>query len=253
MPLAFGSQTAGSVIRPASFCGVVGYKPSFGLIDPTGVRLLAVTLDTVGVLSRDVRDAAYFVSVLTRRPALRFEDAPEKRRRIGLCHTYEWPAADEDTRTALATAADLMADAGADVREITLSEPFGRLAEAQALIMDFEAARSTAFELLNHHDKLSKKFLERADAGAAYTVDEYDAARALVMACQGNLDEEMKGLGVLVCPSAPGAAPKDLDATGDPVFNRIWTTLGTPCVSVPGLTGQNGAAGRNPDRWARHG
>lgn len=253
VPLAFGSQTAGSVIRPASFCGVVGYKPSFGLIDPTGVRLLAVTLDTVGVLSRDVRDAAYFVSVLTRRPALRFEDAPEKRRRIGLCHTYEWPAADEDTRTALATAADLMADAGADVREITLSEPFGRLAEAQALIMDFEAARSTAFELLNHHDKLSKKFLERADAGAAYTVDEYDAARALVMACQGNLDEEMKGLGVLVCPSAPGAAPKDLDATGDPVFNRIWTTLGTPCVSVPGLTGQNGAAGRNPDRWARHG
>lgn len=130
-----------------------------------------------------------------------------------------------------------MADAGADVREITLSEPFGRLAEAQALIMDFEAARSTAFELLNHHDKLSKKFLERADAGAAYTVDEYDAARALVMACQGDLDEEMKRLSVLVCPSAPGAAPKGLDATGDPVFNRIWTTLGTPCVSVPGLTG----------------
>lgn len=89
VPLAFGSQTAGSVIRPASFCGVVGYKPSFGLIDPTGVRPLAVTLDTVGVLSRDVRDATYFVSVLTRRPALRFEDAPEKRRRIGLCHTYE--------------------------------------------------------------------------------------------------------------------------------------------------------------------
>ena len=108
------------------------------------------------------------------------------------------------------------------------------------MIMDFEAARSTAFELLNHHDKLSKKFLERADAGMAYTVDENDAARALVMACQGDLDEEMKGLGVLVCPSAPGVAPKGLDATGDPVFNRIWTMLGTPCVSVPGLTGQNG-------------
>ena len=95
-PLAFGSQTVGSIIRPASYCGVVGYKPSYSLIDRTGVRPLADTFDTVGVLTRSVSDAAYFVSVLSRRPTLRLDGELEAPPSIGVCRTHEWPAADED-------------------------------------------------------------------------------------------------------------------------------------------------------------
>ena len=239
-PLAFGSQTVGSTIRPASYCGVAGYKPSYGLVARAGMRPLAETFDTVGVLTRSVADAAYFVSVLSRRPSLRLEGTLETPPRIGLCRTHEWPAADKDAAAALETAARLAADAGAQVREITLPEIFSRLAKAQAVIVDYEAARTAVYDLAVHRDLVSKSFAERADAGFACPPEAYDDALSIVAEAQASLDAAMGDVDVLLCPSAPGEAPKGLGATGDPVFNRMGTALRVPCLNIPGLTGHLG-------------
>ena len=239
-PLAFGSQTVGSIIRPASYCGVVGYKPSYGLIDRTGVRPLADTFDTVGVLTRSVPDAAYFVSVLSRRPTLRLDGELEAPPSIGVCPTHEWPAADEDAAAALETAARLASDAGGQVRETVLPELFAVLGEAQGLIVDYETANSAAYELAFHRDNVCKSFLDRAEAGLAYTADQYDDALCVVARAQTGLDAAMDGVDVLLCPSSQGQAPEGLGTTGDPIFNRMGTALRAPCVNIPGLSGRSG-------------
>ena len=239
-PLAFGSQTVGSIIRPASYCGVVGYKPSYSLIDRTGVRPLADTFDTVGVLTRSVPDAAYFVSVLSRRPTLRLDGELEAPPSIGVCRTHEWPAADADAAAALETAARLASDAGGQVRETVLPELFAVLGEAQGLIVDYETANSAAHELAFHRDNVSKSFLDRAEAGLAYTADQYDAALSVVARAQTGLDAAMDGVDVLLCPSSQGQAPEGLGTTGDPIFNRMGTALRAPCVNIPGLSGRSG-------------
>ncbi|MEK9726357.1 MAG: amidase, partial [Rhodospirillaceae bacterium] len=239
-PLGFGTQTVGSTIRPASYCGVVGYKPSFGLIDRTGVRPLADVFDTVGLFARDVEDMAYFASVLSRRPDLRLDGRPDTPPRIGLCRTPEWPAADPDSRAALETAAKRAAKAGADVREIDLPEVFAEVGQAQETVVDYQAATSAAYELSFHRDHVSDAYVRRAEAGMACSPEQYDAVLALLDTARHVFDAVMAGVDVLLMPSAPGEAPKGLQTTGDPVFNRLGTALRVPCLSVPGLRGASG-------------
>ena len=240
VPLAFGSQTVGSIIRPASYCGVVGYKPSYGLIDRTGMRPLAETFDTPGVLARTVPDAACFASVLSRRPDLCLDGPLMVPPSIGLCRTHEWAAAAEDGAEALELAATLAAKAGGKICDIVLPDSYADLGRAQGTIVDFEAAQAAAYELSNHPDQLSQKFRERAEAGRATSVEQYDAALDIVARAQSQLTTIIDGVDVLLCPSAPGEAPEGLGATGDPVFNRLGTALRVPCINVPGLTGRSG-------------
>ncbi|HYH21680.1 MAG TPA: amidase [Azospirillum sp.] len=239
VPLAFGTQTAGSVIRPASYCGCVGYKPSFGLIDRTGVRPFADSLDTVGVFAATVEDAAFFASVLAGRPALRAGDEPF-RPRIGLCRTHEWEAAGPATRDALDEAAHRLRAAGIEVRDVTPSERWRGLLEAQKTVMAYEGARSCAPEMLAAPDRLSAKLREILETGAAIAPEDYDAAMVLAAEGRAGFDEALGAMDVLLVPSAPGEAPEGLAATGDPVFSRVWTLLGVPCVNVPGLRGPSG-------------
>jgi amidase len=239
VPLAFGTQTAGSIIRPASFCGCVGYKPTFGLIDRTGVRPFADSLDTVGVFATTVEDAAFFTSVVAGRPNLHIADEVF-RPRIGLTRTHAWEAAEPATATALDEAAARLRAAGLEVREVALPERWRGLLEAQKTIMAFEAARSHAPEMLTAPDRLSVKLRELLEAGAVIAAEDYDAAKVLVAEARAGFGDVLDGLDVLLTPSAPGEAPVGLGATGDPVFNRLWTALGVPCISVPGLTGPMG-------------
>ncbi len=239
VPLAFGTQTAGSVIRPASFCGCVGYKPTFGVIDCTGVRPFADSLDTVGVFATTVQDAALLTSVIAGRPNLRVADE-EFRPRIGLIRTHAWEAAEPATALALDEAAARLRAAGLEIREIELPEWWRGLLEAQKTIMAFEAARSHAPEMLTASDHLSAKLRELLEVGALIAPEDYDAAKALVAEARAGCSDVLDELDVLLTPSAPGGAPEELGATGDPVFNRIWTALGVPCISVPGLTGPTG-------------
>ncbi len=239
-PLAFGTQTAGSVIRPASFCGCVGYKPSFGLINRAGIKPLADSLDTVGVLARTVDDAAFFAGVLTERPALRHLAAPGRPPRFGLYRTPMWDEAEPATAAALDTAHAALEHAGARVEELARAPDHHGLTAAQDKIMGFETVRALADERIRHSAELSPRLAQLLDAGMAVGAEEYDAARALTEAARAGLAGFFAGCDAILVPAAPGEAPAGLGYTGNPVFNRMWTLLGVPCVTVPARWGESG-------------
>lgn len=240
VPLAIGTQTAGSVIRPASFCGVVGYKPTFGLISPAGLKVAAWSLDTVGVFARNVHDAALLAGALSDRGLGVVMSSPARPPRFGLCRTPQWDAASEDTDTALAEAAQRIASAGGQFEERPLPDEFSDLLSAQKTIMAYEAARSLAFEHDVHAHQLSSMLKKLLVEGMNIPARAYDDARRLAARCRTWLADVFADIDVLLAPSAPGVAPERATGTGDPIFNRIWTLLGTPCVNVPGLHGRDG-------------
>jgi Asp-tRNA(Asn)/Glu-tRNA(Gln) amidotransferase A subunit family amidase len=240
VPLAFGTQTAGSIIRPAAFCGVVGYKPSFGLISRVGVKALSDTLDTVGTIARTVPDAAYFAAAITGRHELRVDQPFAGSLRVGICRTYEWKHALPETVAALEAAARRLAAAGAAISEIKLPPTYANLVQAQTDIMFAEQAQSLAYERLTHWDKISAKLQGILAAGIVVSFERYDAAQTLARNCRRALVDVFADCDVLLAPSAPGAAPAGLDMTGDPVFNRMWTLLRTPCVTIPAAAAANG-------------
>lgn len=240
VPLALGTQTGGSTIRPAAFCGIVGYKPTFGWISRAGVKPCAESLDTIGVFGRNVEDAAFLASVLTGRPSLALNENPRVPPHVGLCHTYEWPHAASETVKAFEDAREQLSRLSVTAREVDLPESFSRLAEAQATIMNFEMAQSFAYEYSNHRDKLSTRLQELIATGQKCSPQTYDKAAALATECRGLLQCIFSDLDVLVAPSAVGEAPEGLASTGDPIFNTIWTLLHVPCVNIPFSKGPKG-------------
>ncbi len=239
-PLAFGSQTAGSVIRPAAFCGVVGYKPSFGLISRAGMKLMADSLDTIGVIARSVADCALFAGAVSGRDLGDPEQKPPRAPRIGICRSPSWPAALPETQKLLPRVATALARAGAAVTEHELPAEFAALAEAHPIVMNHESARALGWELAEHRDRISPELLERLEFGLAQTDDAVARAGAVFEQTRLGFPAATEGLDVLVTPAAPGQAPAGLGWTGDPVFNFIWTSLHVPCVTVPAGEGLDG-------------
>jgi amidase len=160
--------------------------------------------------------------------------------RIGLARTYEWNRAHADTTAAFEDAGRRLSAAGAQVREVTLPEPFADLAEAQTSIMVSEVAKCLSHEWLAHREQLSREMVAMIDTGLAVGAERYDAAQSLARVCRGLLPQVFDGVDVLIAPSAIGEAPVGMQATGDPLFSRIWTLLRTPCVHVPCALGQHG-------------
>jgi Asp-tRNA(Asn)/Glu-tRNA(Gln) amidotransferase A subunit family amidase len=240
VPLALGTQTAGSVIRPASFCGVVGFKPSFGVIPRAGVKPLADSLDTIGTMARNVADAAFFAGVLSGRPALRDVAMPAAAPRFGLYRTPMWEDAEPSTVAALGHARAALERAGARVAEIAIPPEHQGLTAAQDTVMGFELVRGLAYERLQHSAELSPRLAQLLDAGMAIGADVYDAALAETAAARAGLGGFFGSCDALLAPAAPGEAPEGLGYTGNPLFNRMWTLLGTPCVTLPSIWGANG-------------
>jgi Asp-tRNA(Asn)/Glu-tRNA(Gln) amidotransferase A subunit family amidase len=240
VPLAFGSQTAGSIVRPAAYCGVVGYKPTFGTVNRVGVKMISDTLDTVGALARSVPDVALFVAALADRPELLIERPLGRPPRVGLCRTHQWDRAHPETVTAFEDAARGLGEAGATLRDVVLPPQFAELVDAQIAIMVHEVAKSLSYERLVHREKLSVEMIAMIDAGLAVSSARYDAARALAQRSRSSLAEVFADVDVLLAPSTVGEAPYGIAATGDPLFNRMWTLLHTPCVHLPSAAGPRG-------------
>lgn len=234
VPVALGTQTAGSIVRPASFCGTYGFKPTFGTVPTAGCRPIGPSLDTIGPLARAVEDLALVAGVLAG-DAGRFADHRVRRPSIAFARTHEWERADRATRDALTR---LAADVG--LPTVALPADFSKLVDAQATIMDAEAAIALDREWLTHPEQLSAQLRELLARGRATPQADVRAARTLVAACRSALPSAFAGHDALLVPSVVGEAPEGLDATGDPVFCRGWTALGTPAVAVPGLTGPDG-------------
>ena len=233
VPLAFGSQTAGSVIRPAAYCGTVGYKPSFGLISRVGVKALSDTLDTIGTIARTVPDAALLAAAITGRRDLLVEKPLFTKLRVGICHTFEWKHAQAETVAAFEDVATRLAAASVQVKEVKLPPTYASLAQAHTDIMLVEQALSLAHERLMHWPQISARLQGILEAGLQIPLERYDSAQTLARNCRRTLTEVFIDCDVLLAPSAPGAAPAGLSHTGDPIFNRIWTLLRVPCVTVP--------------------
>lgn len=234
VPLALGTQTSGSLIRPASFCGVVAYKPTRGTIDKTGVKTLADSLDTVGTMARDVRDAAFFASALSGRPDLPADIGTP---RIGIFRTPHWDMAQAETHDAIARAERAAAKAGAKFVEVAPPAGFADLIDVHDVVMNREMLHALSFERLMRADKISQKTRDYLAAKTMPTPEQYDAALAKAADVRARLGEMFKTCDVLLTAASVGQAPVGLDSTGDPTFNRVWTLLGVPCVAVPTFRG----------------
>lgn len=238
---AFGTQTAGSIIRPAAFCGVVGYKPTHATLPLAGIKMLAPSLDTVGVLARTVDDAAYLAGTLARLPLRPGQEAASAPRlRVGICHTPHWDRAGADARSALAEAARLMERAGALLVDVALPAPCGGLADAQIRIMGHEAAAAFAPESRAAADGFSPAFAAFLAAGREIDGAAYAEAQRLAAAGRDAIAGVFEHVDILLAPSAEGVAPAGLASTGDPIFSRMWSLLGNPCVHVPVARGTGG-------------
>ena len=229
VPVALGTQTAASIIRPASFCGVIGFKPTHGLIPIDGVHRLSPSLDTLGFFVRRIEDIEPLLEVLAGRPPV---EPGISRPRLGFVRTEAWPRAEPETRKAVEAAA---ARLGAP--EIELGASFTGLVEAQIAIMGAEAHENMRGE---PREKLSAKLQKFLADGAAVSPERRRAAYAQAEQCRREVDRKFDVLDALVTPAAIGEAPVGLDSTGDPLFSRIWTLLGTPCASLPVLRGAAG-------------
>ncbi len=238
MPLGLGTQTGGSVLRPSSYCGVVGFKPSFCLINRAGVKPNSESLDTVGLIARGVEDIALSLPVVTEcaAPVLSAMNKP----RIGFCRTPQWASAELATVAAIEAAAATFARAGARVTEFTLPPAFNAMAAAHGVINDYEAFRALSHELRTASDKISATLQPRLPRWAATTVEAYINAQNIVADCQRMLRDVFKDYDALLVPSAPGEAPVTLNSTGESTFNSIWTALHVPAITLPAGKGPNG-------------
>jgi amidase len=239
-PLALGTQTGGSVLRPAAYCGIVGFKPTFDAINPAGVKPNSASYDTVGLMARTVADVALGLAVMTRPSAAGFALPAIDKPRIGFYRTPQWSKAEPPTAAALEDAASRLAGAGARVREVAMPEKFDAFSDARARIGDFESSRALAWERRSFEEKISEKVRARLARADSCTLDEFVAAQKVLAECRRLLEVTFGEFDVLLVPSAPGEAPQGLATTGDAVFNQMWTAMHTPAVTVPVFKGPTG-------------
>ena len=240
VPIALGTQTTSSIVRPAAFCGTVGYKPTFNLLNRAGLKFLSESLDTLGVLSRTVPDAAMIVEELSGSAPARFEEIAAVKPRIGFCRTPYWNQADAATHAALEGAIPALERAGARVREIELEGDFATLADMQIRMSSFEFYRALTYERTRFPELISESLTARIRGGGHVTRAQYDEAHAVARRCRAKLDEIYASYDVLISPSATGEAPHGLESTGDPIFGMTWTLMHGPAITLPVFTGPRG-------------
>jgi amidase len=256
VPLAVGTQTTGSTIRPAAYCGCVGYRPTWGDIRCHGVMEAAGSLDTVGLIARSVADIALYRDVLlgvAPQPlAAKIIDAP----RIGFCRTPFWDQCDASTQASLEDCAAKLAKAGAKVSDVTLPDDFKRIDDAHRWVSSFEFARNRAWEIDHHYEMISETLRNnRLKDGLACSFEKYRDSRSFLARMRRSLHDVFNDYDVLLAPSASGEAPVGLNATGNASHCVLWTSTHVPCMTLPLFSGPNGLpvgaqliAARNHDR-----
>lgn len=233
----YGTQTGGSVLRPASFCGAVGYKPSYNLISRGGMKFAAESRDTIGVIVRRVEDADLLSSVLTGRPRMRVRETAPK---IGLCRTHLWEHALPESKHAVEDAAECLASGGATITEIRLPESFSALAEARTVINPYERARALAFEWDHNRSVISPGLTAQIEKGLQISYDRYVNSLKRIKACRDEIPEMFGDVDVLLAPAVTGEAPLGLQSTGDTRFQEFWTALHVPAITLPTHQGPHG-------------
>ncbi|MBX2837919.1 MAG: amidase [Gammaproteobacteria bacterium] len=251
-PGAIGTQTNGSVIRPAAFCGTVGYKPSFGLIPRTGVLRQSPFLDQVGVFARHVEDAALMAEVMMGPDGIDTyclpQHAPQALQQIcaqepplppkfAFVKTAAWDQADSDTQEGLAEVVDALGD---QVTEVSLADSFSGVWSDIKAINEAEIAAWYGPLYRNAKEQLDPSNISQIESGMAISASRYIEAMGQRSHLNGILEEIFDEYDAIICPSAIGEAPKGLSVTGDPVFCSPWSLCGVPAVTLPLLQGSDG-------------
>ena len=240
VPFAIGTQTGGSVIRPAAYCGVVGFKPSFGLFPPAGMRINTETLDTVGIMARSVGDIALFRAAMMAIPYMP-PAMPETPPRLGLCRGPHWDEAQPEGRAVLAAAADRLASAGAVICETTFPPECAEADEIQRTLGSFEGLRNHMPELYRHEALLSAALRdEKIAPGRKLTVEAFHNACRGAERARAAAREWAGGFDAILTLPASGQAPRGLASTGSAVFNALWTQVYMPCLTLPAGHGPDG-------------
>lgn len=238
-PLAFGTQTAGSILRPAAFCGVVGYMPTHGAIHRAGMKVMSETLDTIGALARTVADCALLVGAMTRADLGNPEARPGRAPRLLLVLGDTSQAAPE-TLALMERAAEAATRAGGTVTRGEMPAEVTAAAAAHPVVMNMESAQALAWELSQHREAVSEVLREKLEPAAAMPASALAGAREAFARAQAAFPAAIAGFDAVLTPAAPGEAPEGLEWTGDPAFNLLWTALRAPAVSVPAGFGPRG-------------
>ncbi|SEL31121.1 Asp-tRNAAsn/Glu-tRNAGln amidotransferase A subunit [Bosea lupini] len=240
IPLAIGTQTGGSVIRPAAYCGVAAIKPSYGLLPTVGVKPFSWSLDTLGLMAASADDLGFALAVLTGRPDL---DAPETTLdglRLGLCRQEFIDRPEPACEGALQRIADFARKGGATVLDIATPAELAETFHAHGPLQNWEATQALAWEYANHREDLPPKLRAYLDEARATTPGEYDVARGTARRGRHAAERWFGEVDLVLTYAAPGEAPETRASTGDSKFNRLWTLLGTPCLTVPLMRGPRG-------------
>lgn len=237
IPVALGTQTLGSVIRPASYCGIVGFKPSYGRISRVGVKPLAESLDTVGILAREVGDAELIYRVLS--GDVRTSNDASFAPRIQICRGLNWDLADQDAKNAFEGFVQMLRGT-VPLTDWHYPQTFTQLAAAARIIHDFELYRGFTFERTSAPEKLSPSFAQGLERARRHSTLDYERAVELGRTSRSQFAADTGEGSIVLTLGATGEAPAHELGTGDPVMNSGWTLLHAPCVTIPVLTGATG-------------
>ena len=238
--LATGTQTGGSVIRPAAFCGIVGYKPTFGHFPTAGMKANTEWLDTIGAYARSIEDIALFRAALMAIPYTPVA-RPASPPRVAVCFTHHRDELSPEGTKAVNDAAAALAKAGAQVKEIELPAPVRDMTEGQKTLSAFDGPRAHADEARRFYDLLSESLRkDKLAVGARIDYATWAAARRLGDTGRAAVDALFDDIDVILTAPAKGEAPLGLERTGDATFNLLWTYLWMPCVTLPFTTGPAG-------------
>ena len=250
VPLAIGSQTNGSVIRPASYCGVVGYKPTKGLISRHLVMQISRTLDHVGVFANSIEDAALISEQLVGHDKLDPDTSLNPKPKLlnasrqkppmePLFAFIKLPFMDRLDKDVVEGFEEIKDELKGKIDEIELPKGFGKIPEWHKIIMESDMASSFSEEYKKSKNKLSEKILEAIERGMKYTSIEYNNALSQIDVANAYFKQFFHDYDAIITPAANGEAPKDLKSTGDPIFSTVWTYCGMPSISLPLLQGKN--------------
>ena len=237
--VALGTQTGGSIIRPAAFCGVVGFKPSFGTINRAGLKFAAESFDTIGMMARDVNDVALVWRALVGAGTAPL-GTPETPPRLLVFRGHQWDRAASETVSAIEQTVRRLRDRGAHIEELPVPDDFAELSKARIVINGYERARALAWELQYHARQLSSAMLRVVTDGRTYSYDSYLAAVRLVESWRVRMADIIGAHDAILTAAVNGEAPMGLASTGDASFQEIWSLLHLPAMTLPLATGPSG-------------
>jgi Asp-tRNA(Asn)/Glu-tRNA(Gln) amidotransferase A subunit family amidase len=234
VPLCLGTQTSGSVIRPAAYCGVIGYKPTYNDFDKTGILPNAPSMDTLGVIARSVEDISLLRGILLEEANRQITDVDLTGFSFGVLRSPPWETAETEVQDLIENFADSLAILGCRIVNIQLNSEVSRLLELFRLISGYEFRRSIAFERTRHFDQLSA-VLREGRLADGHQVDNVTYQKAIreVAELRLMLAQKFNDVDILITPVAKGPAPKSLAATGSPEFNAAWSLAGNPVITLP--------------------